>query len=124
MLTKKFMLQFGIALGPITVVLLDTLFVGPDSSNGLVNAMRGSGATASFGLIVALFVGHWFHPVDGLKPGFGLLKSPWNYVVFGPITIVMVVLCLTVIPTASISDWFPMLMVFLGFALGAIFWPV
>lgn len=45
MLSKKFMVQFGVALGPVTVVMMDTIMVSGTSSNELVSAFRGSAAT-------------------------------------------------------------------------------
>lgn len=124
MLSKRLMTHIGVALGPVTVVLLDTLFVGPGTSNPLVEAMRSSGATPFLAWVVALFVGHWFHPVDGLQPVFGAVKPPWNYVVFGTLTVIVGILSFAVIDTQATSDWLPFLMVLLGFAAGAILWPV
>lgn len=118
------MTQLGVALGPVTVVLLDTMFVGAQTDNELVNAFRTSGATPFIAWVVALFVGHWFHPVDSLQPGFGKIGFPWNYIIFGVLTAVVGCLSFWWLDAAKISDWFPMLMVFLGYATGAIFWPV
>lgn len=124
MLSKRLMTQIGVALAPITVVLLDTVLVGPNSTNELVAGIRSAGATPFIAWVVAIFMGHWFHPVDGLKPGFGLTPSPWNYVIFGVLTVIVGVLCFAVIDTAAVSDWLPVTMVVLGFIAGAIFWPV
>ena len=124
MLHKKLMINIGVAIGPITVVLMDTLFVGAATSNDLVNAFRTSGATPFIAWVVSLFVGHWFHPLDSLKPGFGKIGFPWNYIIFGLLTVVVGLLSFWLINTSKVSDWFPMLMVFLGYATGAIFWPV
>ena len=124
MLSKQFMTHFGVGLAPITIVLLDTLFVGPGSGNALVDAFRSSGATPFIAWTVALFVGHWFHPVDSLKPGFGVVGFPWNYIIFGTLTLLVAVLSFWVIDTDATSDWLPLAMVLLGYAVGAIFWPV
>lgn len=125
MLTKKTMTIIGVALAPVTVVILDTLFVGPGSSNELVEAIRSSGATAFVAWTVALFVGHWFHPGDDLEPLFGLLESPWNYVVFGGLTLVLGVLLLPGwIDVAGASDWLPATLAAAGFGVGSILWPV
>lgn len=124
MLSKQFMTHFGVGMAPIAVVLLDVIFVGPGSGNELVDAMRSSGATPFIAWVVALFVGHWFHPVDELKPGFGVIGFPWNYIIFGGLTLLVGILSFLVIPTGSVSGWFPFVMVFAGYATGAIFWPV
>ena len=124
MLKKRLMINIGTALGPVTVVLLDTLFVGAETSNALVNSFRSSGATPFIAWTVALFMGHWFHPVDGLQPGFGHVGWPWNYVVFLVLTVFAGLLSFWIIDAAAVSNWFPTLMVVLGYATGAIFWPV
>lgn len=123
-LSKRTMTVIGVGLGPVTVALLDVIFVGPETSNELVSAFRDSEAMPFLAWTVALFVGHWFHPVDNLKPFFGLLSSPWNYVVFGLLTVLVAVLSFFVIDTAAVSDWLPFVMALLGFAVGSIFWPV
>jgi hypothetical protein len=124
MLSKRLMTHIGVAMAPVTVVLLDTLFVGPATSNQLVEGLRSSGATPFLAWVVALFVGHWFHPVDGLQPGFGWLKAPWNYVIFAGLTALVAVLCFAVIDAGRVSDWLPTVMVLAGFAAGSILWPV
>lgn len=124
MLTKKFMIQFGVALGPVTVVLLDAILVSGNSSNELVRAFRSSGATPFVAWTVALFMGHWFHPVEGMKPGFGYLPFPWNYVIFAGLTVLVAVLSFAVINTAAVAGWLPALMVMLGFVSGWLLWPV
>lgn len=124
MLSKKFMVQFGVALGPVTVVLMDTIMVSGASSNELVSAFRGSAATLFIAWTVALFMGHWFHPVDGMKPGFGHLSFPWNYVIFAGLTALVAVLSFAVINTAAVAGWLPALMVLLGFVAGWLLWPV
>jgi len=124
MLKVKIMIYIGVGMGPLTVVLMDILFVGADTSNELVNSFRNSGTTPFTAWVVALFMGHWFHPVDSLKPGFGKIGAPWNYIIFGTLTVLVGLLCYLIIDTSKVSDWFPMLMVLLGFATGVIFWPV
>lgn len=124
MLSKKFMVNLGVGMGPVAVVLMDTLFVGAETSNELVNTFRTSSATPFIAWTVALFVGHWFHPIDDLKPGFGYTGFPWNYIIFGGLTLLIAVLSFWVIDVSAVSDWLPMLMVCFGFTIGAIFWPV
>ena len=124
MLTQKFMINFGVGMAPVTVVLMDVLFVGGETSNELVNGFRSSGATPFIAWVVAVFMGHWFHPVDSLKPGFGHIASPWYYVVLLGVMIVVGLLSFWLIDASKVSGWFPMLMVFVGYATGAIFWPV
>lgn len=121
MLTQRLMIQIGVAMAPVTVVLLDVLLVGPDSGNELVRTFRSTGATPFIAWTVALFMGHWFHPVDGLKP---LIPEPWNYVVFGGLTVIIGLLGFFVIDTSAFSDWLPALMVVLGFGAGSLLWPV
>jgi hypothetical protein len=124
MLSKRLMTHLGVAMGPVAVVILDTVFVGPGTSNELVRGIRSSGATPFIAWTVALFMGHWFHPVDRLKPGLGLIPFPWNYVIFAVLTALVGVLSFAVIDTRSVSDWFPAAMVVAGFAAGSILWPV
>lgn len=124
MLSKKFMIQFGVALGPITVVLMDAILVSETTTNDLVNAIRSSNATPFIAWTVALFMGHWFHPFEGMKPGFGYLTFPWNYVIFAGLTVLVAILSFAIIDTASVAGWLPALMVLLGFIAGWLLWPV
>ncbi|TDT44202.1 hypothetical protein DES49_0302 [Halospina denitrificans] len=121
MLKQRLMIQIGIAMAPITVVLLDVLLVGPDSGNELVQTIRSTGATPFIAWTVALFMGHWFHPVDGLKP---VVPEPWNYALFGGLTLLIGILGFWVIDADVFSDWLPTLMVVLGFGAGSLLWPV
>lgn len=121
MLTKRLMIQLGVGFAPVTVVLLDSVFVGPASGSDLVEAVRSSGATPWIAWIVALFMGHWFHPVEGLSP---VVPEPWNYVVFGSLTVIFGIIFLAVPGVGNASDWLPMLMVLLGFGAGSVLWPV
>lgn len=124
MLSKRFMTQFGVGLAPVTVVLLDVLFVGPGAGNPLVDAFRSSAATPFIAWTVALFVGHWFHPVDELQPGFGVICFPWNYATFGLLTVAVAGISFGIDSIGAASDWLPLVMVLAGYTAGAIFWPV
>lgn len=124
MLSKKFMTQFGVAMGPVTVVLMDVILVSGTTANDLINAIRGSNATPFIAWTIALFMGHWFHPIEGMKPGFGYVPFPWNYIIFAGLTALVAVLSFAVIDTAAVAGWLPALMVLLGFIAGWLLWPV
>lgn len=121
MLTQRLMIQIGVAMAPITVVLLDALLVGPDSGNELVQAVRSTGVTPFIAWTVGLFMGHWFHPGDSLDP---LLPSPCNYLAFGALTVGIALAAFLWDGVGAFSDWLPTLMVVLGFGAGSLLWPV
>lgn len=123
-LSKRTMTFIGVALGPVTLVILDLIFVGPEAPSEIVVGIRDSRWTAFIAYVVANFVGHWFHPIDDMQPLFGI-PSPWNMVVDFAITGVWaVVFAVGIIPTAEISGWFPMVMAILGYVVGWLIWPV
>lgn len=124
MLTPRTMTVVGVAMAPLTVVVLDVLLVGPESSSEIVRAIRSSGGTAFVAWTVGLFVGHWFHPGEASEPMLGLPGPPWNYALFGGLTLLVGLFTLVVVDAGSASDWLPTTLAVAGFGVGSLLWPV
>lgn len=125
MLSRKTMALIGAALGPVTVVILDALLVGPGGSNELVQTVRTSEATAILAWIAGLFLGHWFHPGASSEPRLGLPGPPWNLAVLAGVTLFLGGLLLSgAVDAGAASDWLPATLAAAGFGGASLLWPV
>ncbi len=130
--SKRVVMILFSCVGIIGIILLDTLLMGSTFSEA--KAITGFANFNRYGVFlplgIAVLVGHWYSPINsGVSP----IRSPWNYILLGSVTGVMVLVHVIIFggtysQLASDPGCYAQLIssisVVLGLILGALCWPV
>lgn len=119
-MTRKLMTTLGLALGPVTLLLVDVIFTQTSPGevfNGIFELVRATGVVA---WPVGLLIGHWYGP-PGLVP---VVRGPLNYIILIGGSLAAMGLSLFFLNVSGASDVVSTVSLGVGMVIGAVFWPI
>ena len=111
----------GLILGPSILILSDIVFSKSIEPTGFIfNIQKALRFCTFFSFPAGVLMGHWYHPVDHLRP---IIRTPWNYITLGIIALIIFVLGAVFLYALKIytPQWFTVLF---GLVIGSLLWPV
>ncbi|MGA1794890.1 MAG: hypothetical protein ACMUIL_03425 [bacterium] len=120
-MSKRIVALIGLSLGPLVLILLDVIFAKNIEPGGFVYQLKIAGRFCTFiSWPAGVLMGHWYHPVDNLR---AIIKTPWNYITLGIISIVIFTLGAVLLYGFDISypQWITVLV---SLVAGSLLWPV
>lgn len=120
-MSKRVVALIGLSLGPLILILLDIIFSKKIDPGSFTYSIKIAGRFCTFvSWPAGVLMGHWYHPSDKLK---AIIKTPWNYITLGIISVVIFTLGAVLLYGFDISypQW---ITVITGLVVGTLLWPV
>lgn len=119
-MTRTLMTILGLALGPVTLLLVDVIFTQTKPGGLFNDFFELFRATAVIAWPVGVLIGHWYGP---RRLG-GLVPSPLNYIILIGGSLAAMGLSLFFLNVPGASDVVSTVSVGAGMVTGALFWPI
>ncbi len=119
-MTRTLMTILGLALGPVTLLLVDVIFTQTKPGGLFDDFFELFRATAVAAWPVGVLIGHWYGP-----PGLDrLVPSPLKYIILIGGSLAAVGLSLFFLNVSGASDVVSTVSLGVGMVVGAVFWPI
>ena len=106
----------------VVLIVIDIVLVSDRVEDNTFSELLRLGGKVStfFPWTIGVLMGHWYHPVDHLRP---IIRAPWNYITLGIIALIIFVLGAVFLYALKIytPQWFTVLF---GLVIGSLLWPV
>lgn len=119
-MTDKLMTLLGLALGPVTIVILDLVFTQPSVGGVFEDIQEFVRSTAVVAWPVGVLIGHWYYP-GTLSP---VVPRAWNYLVLGGVSVIVIAATIPLGGVSVASNFVSTIALLAGLVAGALLWSM
>ena len=119
-MNSRLMTLLGLAIGPVALLLVDALFTRQGAGGAFENLQQIVRSTGLTAWPIGVLIGHWYYP----GPLWPVVKRPWNYVVLGAISLVVMLGTLPLGAVESASEFVSTIVFCGGLVAGALLWSM